>query len=181
MSRKEKILKKAAKLFSQYSYHGLSMAKLAKSLKVSKSLLFYHFKNKVTLYKEMLKTAFQNIIDSLKMVSQNSLPAEEKLKKLIFSYSQTLAKEENLIRLWFFETSSQTKAIQSLLKKLRNEIIDQFSQVIKEGIKRKEFKKSNAKRLASSLLSLMDGFLYQRGNKGRIKETIELLLKGLKS
>lgn len=59
--RREQILQAALEVFAEDSYHGASMASVAKKAKVSKGLIYNYFKSK----EELLKTLIVDIFDEV--------------------------------------------------------------------------------------------------------------------
>lgn len=55
MKTSEKILKVAADEFARIGYDGLSMNSLVEKLEINKATVYYHFKDKKALYKEVIK------------------------------------------------------------------------------------------------------------------------------
>ncbi len=59
MDTKEKIITKSLKLFEQYGYENVSIAKIMKECKISKGGLYHHFKNK----EDILDKSIEYLID----------------------------------------------------------------------------------------------------------------------
>jgi len=49
---KQQIIKTARKLFSKYTYLGVSMSDIARKLHITKAALYYHFTGKAEIYKK---------------------------------------------------------------------------------------------------------------------------------
>lgn len=73
--RKEQILEAALHVFAQDSYHGASMAAVAKRAKISKGLIYNYFKSK----EEILKTLIIDLFDE--MIEMMNLDPEKPLTK----------------------------------------------------------------------------------------------------
>jgi AcrR family transcriptional regulator len=59
---KEKILEKAKKLFAKKGYEATSMSEVAKATNIEKSSLYYFFKNKESLFIEILESIWKELI-----------------------------------------------------------------------------------------------------------------------
>ena len=55
LSSKEKVLKAAIRVFSKKGYDGASMREIAESARLTKPMIYYHFKNKKDLYLYLLE------------------------------------------------------------------------------------------------------------------------------
>ncbi|WP_052502570.1 TetR/AcrR family transcriptional regulator [Halarcobacter anaerophilus] len=61
MTTKEQILHTATQEFSKLGYNAVSMNDLVKKLKLNKATIYYYFKDKKTLYEEVLKDALGKV------------------------------------------------------------------------------------------------------------------------
>jgi len=55
---REDIVGTASHLFSEYIYSGISMSDIAKKLNIIKAALYYYFKSKDEIYREILDKIF---------------------------------------------------------------------------------------------------------------------------
>ncbi len=63
--RKHQILEAALHVFAQDSYHGASMAAVAKKAKVSKGLIYNYFKSKEEILVSLVVDVFDEVMDQL--------------------------------------------------------------------------------------------------------------------
>ena len=83
---KGNILDVARNLFAEYTYLCVSMDDIANKLNITKPALYYHFKGKKELYKEILGRVFKELeTEIFKAVNQAKDP-KAKLCQLINSY-----------------------------------------------------------------------------------------------
>ena len=95
---KQKILKEAAKLFSEFGFLGVSMEDIAKKLGTSKTALYYHFKNKKELYLNVLEDTFENLKEKIAKKVFLAKSQKEITEKVIETYLEFSLKEKNLIK-----------------------------------------------------------------------------------
>jgi AcrR family transcriptional regulator len=65
---KEKILAIATEEFSKYGYDAVSMNNLAQRLDVNKATIYYHYKDKKSLYQEVVKSLLEDNIEKIEEV-----------------------------------------------------------------------------------------------------------------
>lgn len=80
MKTKEKILEVSVKEFAKIGYDGLSMNNIANYVGINKATLYHHFKNKETLYKEVMRIE----IDKLYSNYEKELDFEKQSGKELF-------------------------------------------------------------------------------------------------
>lgn len=74
---KNKILEVASIEFSKYGYDAVSMNNLVKKLDINKATVYYHYKDKKTLYAEVVKHAVTSINEINKELLKKDLEAKE--------------------------------------------------------------------------------------------------------
>ena len=82
---KKYITDTARRLFSEFSYLGVSMNDIAKKLNVTKAALYYHFTSKAEIYEKVLDNVFNDLSLFIAQAS-NEATIDKKLHKLIKNY-----------------------------------------------------------------------------------------------
>jgi len=128
LNLKQKILKEAAKLFSDFGFLGVSMEDIAKKLGTSKAAIYYHFKNKKELYLNVLENALQNLKEKIAKKVSLSKSQKEIVQKAIEAYLEFSLKEKNLIKSLSLKLSKDTQRpkedseIKNYIQQLREKI-----------------------------------------------------------
>lgn len=77
ISTKEKILRKAADLFSERGYYGVSMDEIASELGISKANLYYHYESKEAILRILINDSCRELKLKLKeAVNKSVLPSD---------------------------------------------------------------------------------------------------------
>jgi len=119
MSKKDEILDVAKVHFAKKGYEKTSLDDVAKDLNITKPALYYHFKNKNTIYNEIFKREFKK----LDLTKINSL------KDYVFNLANFFNQNSEIRKMFSKELSCQAEH-------LSDETIEIISQTIK---KLKEF------------------------------------------
>ena len=158
---KKHIIKAARRLFSEYSYLGVSMRDIAEKVNISKATLYYHFTGKTEIYKTVLDEVFDNLTLSITK-ALNEKTTGKKLHKLIKNYLDFGFKEKNLIKALMFKLSPGNSQIEKHIIQLKEQTVDLIQPVIKEMITSKKLiQKVDSKLLTSLLTGMMDGLLLE--------------------
>jgi len=94
---KDNILKVATKEFSIYGYDAVSMNKLASKLEVNKATIYYHFKDKKSLYQEILQSLIQLNQEKNEAIANSDIPAEEKFRQYIKLFIHTIKENPEIV------------------------------------------------------------------------------------
>ena len=158
---KIRIIKAAQKLFSEYSYLGVSMSDIAKKLNITKAALYYHFTGKTEIYKKVLDGVFKDLSLSItKAFDENTI--DKKLHKLIKNYLDFGFKEKNLIKALVLKLSPANPHIKNHIIQLREQVTNLIQPLIEEMFMGKKLTQRLDSHLVTSLLiGMMDGLLLE--------------------
>ena len=179
---KKYITDTARRLFSEFSYLGVSMNDIAKKLNITKAALYYHFTGKAEIYGKVLDNVFNDLSLSIAQAS-NEATIDKKLHKLIKNYLDFGFKEKNLIKALMLKLSSADDQITKRITQLRERVVSLIQPVIEEMFASKKLtKKVDVGLLTSLLTSMMDGllleysFLNKKINSAKISDQIIAVL-----
>jgi len=179
---KKYIIDTARRLFSEFSYLGVSMNDIAKKLNITKAALYYHFTGKAKIYEKVLDNVFNDLSLSIAQAS-NEATIDKKLHKLIKNYLDFGFKEKNLIKALMLKLSPADDQITKRIVQLREEVAHLIQPVIEEVFASKKLtRKVDAGLLTSLLTSMMDGllleysFLNKKINSAKISDQIIAIL-----
>ncbi len=96
---KENILNVATNEFTIYGYDSVSMNQLASKLAVNKATIYYHFKDKQSLYQEVIKNLIISNQENIQKVLSSSLEPKEKFKAYIREVIQTIKNKPQIVAL----------------------------------------------------------------------------------
>ncbi|MHB1275328.1 MAG: TetR/AcrR family transcriptional regulator [Candidatus Humimicrobiaceae bacterium] len=157
---REDIVETASHLFSEYTYLGVSMSDIAKKLNITKAALYYYFKSKDAIYREVLDKIFFELKSSFaEALSESTI--DKKLYKLINNYLNFGLKEKNLIRALMLKFLRKNPLNKHIVK-LREQIICIIQPLAEEVILNKKITSKTDSYLVTSLLTgMMDGLLLE--------------------
>ena len=179
---KKYITDTARRLFSEFSYLGVSMNDIAKKLNITKAALYYHFTGKAEIYEKVLDNVFNDLSLSIAQAS-NEATIDKKLHKLIKNYLDFGFKEKNLIKALMLKLSPADDQITKRITQLRERVANLIQPIIEEVFASKKLiKKVDVGLFTSLLTSMMDGllleysFLNKKINSAKISDQIIAVL-----
>lgn len=124
---------------AEFAEHGLSGARIqviAEKTKTSKRMIFYYFKDKESLYCEVLEMAYKNVREGEMALELDNLEPVEALTKLVAYTFNHHRENEDFIRLVMIEnihrgvhlTASET------IRTGNSRAVEQLSTILKRGI-----------------------------------------------
>ncbi len=138
---KEKIVSVATKLFSRYGFHKTSMDEIAKIARKAKGSLYYHFKGKEELFKEVVSQEISTLKNKLTLiVDDESITASEKLKEYLKYRMQGLKEATNYHETIKVDLFEHFHFIEDVRKQMDEWELKSLNKIILQGIENKEFK-----------------------------------------
>ncbi len=153
--KKEEIIEAGIKAFAVYGYYKTTLEDIAKMLGMKKNSLYYYFKSKEELFREIISsevdihfTAQEKILN--KKISNARKIEEIVLEVIYFIRSRTMKYSVKLNT--YLEFSAVVKRQFSEFNSRQCKIIETL---IKDGIKAGEFRKVNAKQVSNDIGELV--------------------------
>lgn len=96
---KQNILKTATLEFAKYGYDGLSMNNLASKLEVNKATIYYHFKDKKSLYQAVLTDLIRSKREETETIISSNADPKEKFKNYVMLYIDAVDENPEIVPL----------------------------------------------------------------------------------
>jgi AcrR family transcriptional regulator len=153
------ILEVAQAMFVQRGYEGLSIRDLADACGLAKATIYHHFRDKEDLLFLVLEHQVHAQHAQLMAVAAGELPPQEKLRTAMQTYYQLLA-EQRVGVMWSISAYSQLKEhLKVFLQAHMALALEPWIQILSEGREAGVFCALDAKKVAFSLLALLNSTL----------------------
>ena len=142
MGTRAALLAAARKVFANRGFEGTSIREIAEAAKVNKAMIYYHFKDKVDLYRAVLSSSFselQTIWDD--DIFSSSASAREKLQTYIEGFIRFEQGNEELRRIFSTDFTGFGKNVKWTADNYFAESYARLAAIIKEGMRSGEIKK----------------------------------------
>ena len=126
VSKKELIIKHSRKSFSQLGYELTCLESVAKECGITKPAIYYHFKDKATLYRAVVCPEFTALAQKIEECTQTG-SAVERLNAYIHTFGEFLISSPDFSAIFAREIANGSKTIP-------DECIEQLSLTIKQLI-----------------------------------------------
>jgi AcrR family transcriptional regulator len=121
--RKDQIINAGFRVFSQNAYKKAPVAEIAMEAGISKSLLFYHFKNKKELYMFLWNKVVE--LTSKELIEQDILGTKDYFEMMM----RSLKGKCNLMRKYPYASEFSLRAFYEQDPEIRKEIHDKFGEI----------------------------------------------------
>jgi TetR/AcrR family transcriptional regulator, cholesterol catabolism regulator len=103
---RETILEAAAQVFREKGFHGASMQDIAEAVNLQKASLYHHVSSKQEILLSLLDRALELLLERISAITNQPIPADQKLRQMIRAYLQILAENTDLSAVLLFEHRS---------------------------------------------------------------------------
>jgi len=85
-STRQAIFAAAAEAFSRYGFNGVGVDDIAKAAGVNKAMIYYHFDDKLALYREIVRDSLRAFGAAVSAIVDSPEPAEQKITQWVATF-----------------------------------------------------------------------------------------------
>jgi AcrR family transcriptional regulator len=179
MAMRERIIEEATCLFVSQGYYAVSMREIAEAVGVSKAGLYYHFKDKESLFLAILVAHLERIENLIHTARREGSTTREQISRMVRAIFEQAPDQRAIIRLASQEMAHLSQSARVEFGRLyHDKFIGQIEDILRAGIERGELRAMNVGLATWVLLGMMYPFFYpaQQRELGSPDEAIELML-----
>jgi len=187
---KQEIMLRAEQLFAQRGYESVSMREIAEACDITKANIYYYFKDKESLYLQVLESDMLEMIEALRRAAEREGTARDKIARIAETFVRLLHSKPALIRMGMRPFGEQEPDILGLVYRHRQEVLRPVERVLEEGLRSGELRLLNVPVTALSFVIIMR-VLVIVATKGlpppdisesdMVLHTVELLFDGIRA
>ena len=140
MTKKEHILKVAEEEFCKYGFDAVSMNDLVKKLDINKATIYYHFKDKKSLYQTIIKNALEKSNTNIKAIFEEKEEHKTLLEAYVDATIITIKENPNIVSLSLHELANFSANIDESFIPYIQEAINLLEKVLEELKLKEEYK-----------------------------------------
>jgi AcrR family transcriptional regulator len=159
---RDEILKAAIRLFASRGFHETSMSEVAREAKVSKALIFWHFKTKEELFLAVLDKLLEPYVIDFAEESEK-LDAREQIRKLVGGYVSFVRENANSVSFFLRRFMSGEEMPESFTEQIRR-LYDLYQALLTDRIRLAQEKglcsrSTQADVMANFVMAALNGLL----------------------
>ena len=133
-ARVEEILQAAAGVFRERGYHGGTLEEVGSQLGITRAALYYYFRNKQAVLRELLTRAMRVGVDELEAAIASSDDPEERLTTAITKLIELIARERDIFTIYFQENEEVMSAAGEEARELEREYALRFTALVADAL-----------------------------------------------
>ncbi len=158
--RREQILKVASELFSDKSYHDVTVDEIAGAVGVAKGTIYLYFPSKERLYLEILEDSFEAIESLLEKEIAKSDSAPVKLKKVLRLIFEFYEMNLDVLRILSRDETHLIREHFQFTEHWRLRRIKLYEKILEKGQREGSFRPMNTKLVAIIIFGLVRSVMF---------------------
>ena len=161
-NRKEKIFEAALQCFNKKGYYKTSIDDIASRCKISKGGIYYHFRSKEQIFRELYSFKVTRYFESLTAYIQEASDPAERIRLLAKKTGQVLKENQDFFKfcLEFLSMGVREPGIRREMTIFYQGTVKTFSQLIEDGVSAGTFKNLDPEKVARVLYLLFMGVFF---------------------
>jgi TetR/AcrR family transcriptional regulator len=140
---RERLFTAAAAEFAARGFAGANVDRIASAARVNKAMIYYHFRSKAALYREILGDMFRAVCARVKLVADSDLPPEEKIRGFIQAIAAEARARPHFPPTWFREIAEGATHVDDRTLRDITAIVGMLAAIVREGVAAGRFRPVN--------------------------------------
>src|SRR5262245_30311540 len=136
-----RIVRAAAAEFAARGYAGANMDRLARTARLTKAMIYYHFPSKAALYREILTDMFDAVRARVSAVAESDATPQDKIRCYVAAIAAEAEARPHFPPIWLREIAEGGEHIdQGTLDYVRG-VLDALGAILAEGVRSGHFQR----------------------------------------
>ena len=167
---RDRLVAAAAAEFAARGFAGASVDRIARTARVNKAMIYYHFASKAALYREILGDMFRAVCARVRAVADTDRSPEDKL----LGFTQAIAAEArarpHFPPTWFREIAEGGAHLDPATLGDITQIVATLAAIIEEGVAARRFRRVNPLLVHGGIVAPILLFFASERLRGRIEK-----------
>ena len=140
---RRRLLTAAATEFAARGFAGANVDRIARAARVNKAMIYYHFKSKSALYREILRDMFEAVAVRVDEASRTDARAEDKIRAFVEAIATEAEARPHFPPIWFREIAENGAHLDAPTMADMRRVIGALGRILREGAEAGRFQKVN--------------------------------------
>ncbi len=155
---RSRILAEAEQRFAAQGYEGASMREIAEASGVTKANIYYYFRDKESLYLEVLQADMEALITALETAAATAGTCRQRVASIAGAFSQIMREKTSVIQLALRQFGGLEPQMRGLVQRYRQDLVRPIAGVLAQGVDTGELRPLDPGLAAVSFLGMLSIF-----------------------
>jgi TetR/AcrR family transcriptional regulator len=156
---RDRILRAAAAEFAACGYAGASVDRIARAARLNKAMIYYHFRGKAALYREILNDMFGAVQARVAAVAASEATPADKIRAYVEAIAAEAAARPHFPPIWLREIAEGGEHIDRATVRSVRDVLGALRAILKEGVRAGRFQPVNPIVLHGGIIAPLMFFL----------------------
>ena len=140
---RERLFAAAATEFAARGFAGANVDRIALASGVNKAMLYYHFKSKAGVYREVLRDMFEAVATRVAESASRRADPGERIKALVEAIAREAEARPHFPAIWLREIAEGGRHVDKATMGIISGVLEQVAEAVAAGVAAKRFKPAN--------------------------------------
>src|SRR6188768_3850343 len=156
---RQRVFAAAAAEFATHGYAGANMDRLARAARLNKAMIYYHFKSKAALYREILRDMFGAVRERVAAVAASDATAEDKIRAYIAAIAAEAEARPHFPPIWLREIAEGAGHVDAVTLGYVRDVLTALGGIIGEGVRAGRFQPAHPLLVQGGIIAPLMFFL----------------------
>jgi TetR/AcrR family transcriptional regulator len=139
---RDKLLSAAAAEFAARGFAGAKVDRIAAKARLNKAMIYYHFRNKAALYREILTGVFRTIADAVSSDVTAADP-EDQIRQFVRTIAREAAGRPHFAAMWLRELADGAAHVDAPILNEMQRVLQVLAGIIQRGVAAGQFQSAH--------------------------------------
>ena len=130
---RDRLLRAATREFAACGFDGAKVDRIAARARVNKAMLYYHFRDKDALYREILRDVFDGVAEATRTVREQGGPPEEQLRRFVEAIAREGVSRPDFPAIWLRELADGGRHLDASVVAEMQRVITVLAGILADG------------------------------------------------
>jgi len=165
---RERLLAAAATEFAARGFAGASVDRIARTARVNKAMIYYHFASKAALYREILRDMFEAVASRVAETARSGMDPADKIRAFVEAIAVEAEARPHLPPIWCREVAEGGRHLDARTTGHITSIIRTLGGIIADGVATKRFQQVNPLLVHAAIVGPLLLFFASAGVRRRL-------------
>ena len=149
----------AAAEFAARGYAGANVDRIARTARLNKAMIYYHFENKAALYREILRDMFGAVRTAVAEVAASGDAPEEKIRRYVDAIARAAEARPHFPPIWLRELAEGGEHVDAATIEYVRDVLAALGTIVNEGCRAGVFRPVHPMVLQGGIIAPLMFFL----------------------
>jgi AcrR family transcriptional regulator len=166
---RQRLVTAAAAEFAARGFAGANVDRIARAARVNKAMVYYHFKSKASLYREILRDMFEAVARRVEQASETASRPDEKVRAFVEAIATEAEARPHFPPIWFREIAENGTHLDPPTMAHIRRVVTALGRIMREGAELGRFQPINPLLLHAGVVGPLLLFFASVQVRGRLQ------------